>query len=65
MADSKYVPMAPHPIPKEAAAYVASMSPKDKELHELAQKLLGSSYFVEWSHGYKKWVAAAAANQKQ
>ena len=57
MAD-KYVPMEPHAIPAEAAAYVAAMSPKDKELHELAQQLLGSSYFVEWSHGYKKWVAS-------
>jgi hypothetical protein len=59
MAES-YSPPPPHEIPEEAAAYLAQMSPKDRELHELAVKLLGSSYFVEWSAGFKKWKAANA-----
>lgn len=54
----RYQPPPPHEVPEEAAAYVAQMSEKDRELHELAIQLLGSSYFVEWSHGFKKWKAA-------
>ena len=50
-----YQPLPPHEIPEEAKAYVAQMSPRDRELHELAIQLLGSSYFVEWSAGFKKW----------
>ncbi len=56
----KYTPPPPHEVPEEAVAYVAQMSPRDRELHELAIQLLGSSYFVEWSHGFKKWRAANA-----
>jgi hypothetical protein len=53
----RYEPPPPHEIPEEAAAYVAQMSPRDRELHDLAVQLLGSSYFVEWSAGFKKWRA--------
>jgi hypothetical protein len=60
----KYSPPPPHEVPEEAAAYVAQMSARDRELHELAIQLLGSSYFVEWSHGFKKWKATQAAAQK-
>lgn len=56
-----YEPLPPHAVPEEAAAYVATMTPKERELHDLAVELLGSSYFVEWSHGFKKWSAAQAA----
>jgi hypothetical protein len=53
--------LPPHPIPEVAAAYVAAMTPAEKELHELAIKMLGSSYFVERTHGFRKWQAATAA----
>jgi hypothetical protein len=56
----RYEPPPPHEIPEEAVAYVAQMSQKDRELHELAVQLLGSSYFVEWSAGFKKWKAKQA-----
>jgi hypothetical protein len=52
-----YVPPPPHTIPAEALPYIASLSPKEKELHEMAIKILGSSYFVETSHGFVKWKA--------
>jgi hypothetical protein len=68
MAIETYTPPPPHEIPEEAKAYVEAMSERDRALHELAVELLGSSYFVEWSHGYKKWRAAASAakaNPKQ
>lgn len=54
--------LPPHPIPPEAEAYVASLSPAARELHELAVRMLGSSYFVERTHGYQKWLAAAKAS---
>ena len=60
-SSTKYTPLPPHAVPEEAKAYVESMSPKERALHELAVELLGSSYFVEWSHGFKKWKAAAAS----
>lgn len=64
----RYTPLPPHAVPEEAKAYVAAMTPKERELHDLAVELLGSSYFVEWSHGFKKWLAAkkaTAANPTQ
>lgn len=51
-----YQPPPPHEIPEEAKEYIAQMSEKERELHELAVKLLGSSYFTEWSHGYKAYL---------
>ncbi len=56
--EARYQPLPPHDIPEEAKAYVAQMSPRDRELHDLAIQLLGSSYFVEWSAGFKKWKAS-------
>ena len=61
MAD--YKPLPPHEVPEEAKAYVAQMSERDRALHDLAVELLGSSYFVEWSAGFKKWQAAQAASK--
>ena len=52
-----YVPLPPHSIPEEAKAYLESMTPDEKTLHEMAVKLLGSSYFVETSHGFLAWKA--------
>jgi hypothetical protein len=50
--------LPPHPIAPEAAAYFATFTPAQRELHELAVKMLGSSYFVERTHGFNKWKAA-------
>ena len=49
--------LPPHAITPEAAAYLATLSSEALELHELAVKMLGSSYFVERTHGYQKWLA--------
>ena len=53
--------LPPHPVAPEAQPYLDSLSPAARELHELAVKMLGSSYFVERTHGFAKWRAAAAA----
>jgi hypothetical protein len=49
--------LPPHPVAPEAEPYLVSLSPGARELHELAVKMLGSSYFVERTHGYQKWLA--------
>jgi len=46
-----------HETPDAVKPYLAQMTPKERELHELAIKLLGSSYFIEYSHGYLNWLA--------
>ena len=59
-ADSKNKEdLPPHTITPEAAAYLATLSPGALELHELAVKMLGSSYFVDRTHGFQKWMSAA------
>ena len=45
----------PHPITLEAAEYLRSLTPAQIELHEMAVKLLGSSYFVERTKGFLEW----------
>lgn len=56
--------LPPHPVVEKAAEYVATMTAQQRELHELATQMLGSSYFVDRTHGFRKWLAAAAAASK-
>lgn len=57
--------LPPHPLTEKELTYVASLSPERRELHELAVKMLGSSYFVERTHGYRKAAAALSAAAKK
>lgn len=41
--------------------WLASLSPKERELQELAANLLETSYFPEKTHGFRKWFAAQNA----
>lgn len=59
-----YVPPPPHPLPADYDAFVASLTPNEKELLEIAKAKLGSSFFVQWSHGYRSWKKAQAAAKK-
>jgi hypothetical protein len=45
-----------HPLTPEAAKYVASMTPDQRKLHELAIEKLGSSYFVERTRGFEDYM---------
>ena len=47
----------PHQPPADAAAYLAAVSDEEKRLVKLAIEQLGSSYFMEKSHGYLAWKA--------
>jgi hypothetical protein len=53
-----YTPPKPPAKPADYTAFMSSLSPKERELHEMGEKLLGSSYFVQWTHGYRKWKAS-------
>lgn len=50
-----YTPPKPAPKPDDFDEFYDSLTDKEKELHALAVKQLGSSYFVQWTHFYKKW----------
>ncbi len=49
--------LPPHTPPADAAAYLAACTPDERALVELAIEKLGSSYFMEKSHGYLAWKA--------
>jgi hypothetical protein len=49
--------LPPHPHPTDAAEYLAAVSEDERKLIQLAIKELGSSYFMEKSHGYLAWKA--------
>jgi hypothetical protein len=53
----KYVPQEPHAVSEKGKAFLGSLPPKERELHSLATKMLGSSYFVEKTHAFVKWSA--------
>ncbi len=50
--------LPPHQPPADAAEYLAAISPEERRLVQLAIEKLGSSYFMEKSHGYKAWKAS-------
>ena len=65
-----------HTLPNDAEAFLASLPEMERKLHEFAmtEAGLGTSYFMEKSHGYKSWSvqqraeqhkAAAESNKKQ
>ena len=50
-----YVPPKPAPPPPDFDEFYESLSPQEKQLHELAIQKLQSSYFIQWTHMYTKW----------
>jgi len=53
-----YTPPKPAPLPADFDEFWTSLTPEEKELHELATNMLGSSYFIQWTHMYTKWNKA-------
>lgn len=45
----------PHKLNEKEKQFIASLTPQQKEMHDLATKMLGSSYFVGKTHGYTQW----------
>lgn len=54
-SEQYYTPPKPAPLPDDFDEYLASLTPAEKEIHYLAIEKLGSSYFPQWTHMYKKW----------
>ena len=52
--------LPPHIPPADSEAYLAACSPQERQLVELAIDRLGSSYFMEKSHGYLAWKKTAS-----
>jgi len=52
----------PHQHNEKEKQFLASLAPREKELHDLATKMLGSSYFTGKTHGFTAW---AKSNQAQ
>ena len=53
--------LKPHVLPDDAEEFMKAMESiddKHKKLHEIGREFLGSSYFMERTHGYKKWKAS-------
>lgn len=53
--------LPPHAHPSDAQEYLAACTPEEKRLVQLAIEKLGSSYFMEKSHGYLAWKAKKGA----
>jgi len=57
--------LPPHSNPADADAYLAACSVEERQLVALAIEQLGSSYFMEKSHGYLAWKKTVAATTPQ
>ncbi len=57
-SNAKYTPPKPSPLPPDADEFIATLSEKERELMKMGQEMLGSSFFLQWTHAYKKWKAA-------
>jgi hypothetical protein len=53
--------LPPHPITPEVKKYLETMTAEQLELHGMATTLLGSSYFVERTRGFRAWKDATKA----
>jgi len=49
--------LVPHAPPADSSEYLAACTPQERALVALAIQQLGSSYFMEKSHGYTAWKA--------
>ena len=49
--------LPPHQPPADATSYLAAVSDAERLVVKLAIERLGSSYFMEKSHGYLAWKA--------
>ena len=49
------MPPGKHSVPPDYDTFYASLTEDEKMLNAIAEEKLGSSYFVGWTHMYKKW----------
>ena len=56
--------LPPHPQPADADEFLASLTPVERELHQMGVEKLGSSYFMERTRQYVAWKKAKGAEKK-
>jgi hypothetical protein len=52
----RYTPPKPVSKPADYEEFYESLTPAEKELDALAIDMLQSSYFIQWTHMYTKWI---------
>jgi hypothetical protein len=52
----------PHPLNEKETQFRKSLPPREKELHQLATEMLGSSYFTGKTHGFTAWFQSSRLN---
>ena len=57
-----YTPLPPQSVGPLGKLYLASLDSDGRKLHDMAVEKLGSSYFVEKTHGFRKWLEANKEN---
>ena len=55
----------PHTITEIEKQFLDTRDAREKELHRLAQQMLGSSYFTGKTHGFNQWLKTNQASQTQ
>ena len=55
----------PHTPTKQEATFLKQLPEKEKELHELASQMLGSSYFIGKTHAFTAWKKSNPDTQPQ
>lgn len=60
----KYKPPPEHSLNHEEKEFLNSLSLRELALHNMAIKMLGSSYFVWKSHAFNKWKESNKTNKK-
>jgi hypothetical protein len=56
--------LPPHKKPANAEDFLSSLTLIERKLQELAAEKLGSSYFMDKTSAYKKWLALSAGASK-
>ena len=55
----------PHKVNDKERQFLDTRDTREKELHKLAQQMLGSSYFTGKTHGFTDWVKSNPGSQTQ
>jgi len=55
--------LPPHPLPADSQAFLDACSPQERNVHMMAIRILGSSYFMDKSHGYRSWKEKQGTKQ--
>lgn len=56
-----YQPPKPSPLPADYDDFLKSLTDQERLLMTIAQKELGSSFFVQWCRLYQDWKAKKKA----